>query len=399
MPDCKHLTSSNSCKVASSLIGLPVTVTPRTCLACTTRTDNPQSLNVVTCSIAHQVAPSPELLQKLARLHQATTFNKPGKCLKIILKGIGIDGGEACKCDSYAKQMDLWGTAGCVENRGKIIDHLRTQYVSWSNMVRVGLAGYFTIGQLVDASIERSKVIKKYDTKAKSNTKPFQKVFVINLPFKKDRLDRIGKCMPKSLGSYQVWPAIHGDSITPPRNWHSGNGAWGCYRSHMQILEHCMANGIESYLVLEDDAIFSNDFCKVLSDTMRDIPDDWCQLYLGGQLLHELKNPPKKVTQSVYVPYNVNRTHCFALHQRGYQRVYDHLFELPFHRHDHIDHRLGRLHETGAFPVYCSRRWIVGQNAGPSNISGRVTEEPVFWQHPEDVVGQVAACSCKKVKL
>ena len=397
MGNCPNLTGSNSCKVASSLAGTPVTVTPRTCVACTTKTDRPQALNVVTCSIAHQVAPSAGLLGTLARLHRETTFNKPGTCLRNILKRIGIDSQETCGCEWYAKQMDLWGTAGCVDHRDEIIEHLNTQYVSLSNMVRVGLAGYFTTGRLVDECIKHSKEIKKADTKPKKKaSKPFEKVFVINLPFKKDRLERMS--IPKSLSNYEVWPAVHGDLIKPPKNWHSGNGAWGCYRSHMQILEYCMAKGIESYLVLEDDAIFSNDFCEVLADTMDQLPNDWCQLYLGGQLLHEIKNPPKRINESVYRPYNVNRTHCFALHQRGYQRVYDHLFELPFHRHDHIDHRLGRLHETGTFPVYCSRRWIVGQNDGPSNISGRMTEEPVFWQHPEDVSGQVAACSCKRAK-
>lgn len=145
-----------------------------------------------------------------------------------------------------------------------------------------------------------------------------------------------------------------------------------------------MANGVESFLVLEDDAIFSEDFCEVLAETMKRLPDDWCQLYLGGQLLYEIRHPPKRINEFVYKPYNVNRTHCFALHQRGYQRVYDHLFELPFHQGDQIDHRLGRLHETGIFPVYCSRRWIVGQNDGPSDINS-YTKKPVFWNHPEDV--------------
>jgi hypothetical protein len=386
MANCSNL-NNNSCKVASSLAGSTVTVTPRTCLACTTKTDSPRSLNVVTCSIAYQVAPSPGLLETLAKLHRETTFNKPGTCLKNILKRIGVVSDETCQCDAFANEMDVWGTAGCVERRSEIVSHLNNQYISWLIMLRVALAGYFTTRQLVDECIKQSKVIQKAKTKKKqkiSDFKPFEKVFIINLPFKKDRLERIVKLIPQSISSYEVWPAIHGDSVKPPKSWHAPRGAWGCYRSHMQILEHCMANGIESYLVLEDDAIFSEDFCEVLAETMKLLPDDWCQLYLGGQLLHERKHPPNKINEFVYSPYNVNRTHCFALHQRGYQRVYDHLFELPFHQGDQIDHRLGRLHETGAFPVYCSRRWIVGQNDGTSDIN-TTNEKPIFWDHPEDV--------------
>lgn len=211
----------------------------------------------------------------------------------------------------------------------------------------------------------------------------FEKVFVINLPFKTDRLESLLPKIPKSIRNFEIWPAVHGDTVRPPKNWHAGNGAWGCYRSHMQILEHCMQHKIESYLVLEDDAIFSDEFEPLLADTMLHIPDDWQQLYLGGHLMHEIQNPPRKINEYIYMPFNVDRTHCFAAHSRGYATMYDHLFSLPFARGDHIDHRLGRLHETGKFAVYCPRRWIVGQNAGPSNI-GVYMDEPVFWSNPEN---------------
>lgn len=218
--------------------------------------------------------------------------------------------------------------------------------------------------------------------------KPFERIFVINLPFKTDRLERLKALMPAILSDFEVWPAVHGDKILHPDNWTAGNGAWGCYRSHMQILEHCMQHGIESYLVLEDDALFADDFCEILSETIKQLPSDWCQLYLGGQLLKERKNPPKRINEFVYVPFNVNRTHCFALHSRGYQAIYKHLFQLPFFNKEHIDHHLGRLHETGKFPVYCTRRWIVGQNDGPSNIGPKPLKVPHFWNHAEKCAGK-----------
>lgn len=211
----------------------------------------------------------------------------------------------------------------------------------------------------------------------------FEKVFIINLKFKKDRLDRLIPLIPTSLLNFEIWPAVHGDTVTPPSNWHSGNGAWGCYRSHMQILEHCISEKIESYIVIEDDSLFVDEFDEQIPNIINNLPPDWCQLYLGGQLLYEIKHPPKRINEYVYMPYNVNRTHCFAIHSRGYKRIYDHLFSLPFHNGDHIDHRLGRLHETGKFPVYCSNKWLVGQNDGPSNISGKTSQSSQFWHHPE----------------
>lgn len=150
----------------------------------------------------------------------------------------------------------------------------------------------------------------------------------------------------------------------------------------MQILEHCHNNRITSYLVFEDDAIFADDFEERYERFCESLPNDWQMIYLGGQLLHEVNNPPRRVNDHVYIPYNVNRTHCFGVSIRGYDDLYRHLFNLPFAKSEHIDHHVGRLHETGVFRVYVPPRWIVGQDSGSSNISGR-TNPATYWPHPE----------------
>ncbi|WP_397568537.1 glycosyltransferase family 25 protein [Schlesneria sp. T3-172] len=210
----------------------------------------------------------------------------------------------------------------------------------------------------------------------------FDRAFVINLPFKTDRLHAFQARYPSCLPKAEVWHALHGDSVTPPDWWTAGNGAWGCYRSHLQILEHCYNAGIESYIVFEDDAIFRPDFDERLPRVLAELPCDWQQLYLGGQLLHEAAHPPGKVTESVFVPFNVNRTHAFAVHRRGYELLYRHLHQIPFAPHEHIDHHLGRLHESGRLKVYCPSRWLVGQDSGPSNISGN-NNAATYFTDPE----------------
>lgn len=210
----------------------------------------------------------------------------------------------------------------------------------------------------------------------------FQRAFVINLPFKSERLSIFQGNAPSCLGRIEVWPAIHGDSVRHPDWWTAGPGAWGCYRSHLQILEHCYQHDIDNYIVFEDDAIFRPDFERQLQSFLRDLPQDWEQIYLGGQLYHESKHPPRKVTDQVYVPYNVNRTHGFAVHRRGYEKLYKHLNSVPFAQEEHIDHHLGRLHESGRLKIYCPARWLVGQDGGPSNISGN-NNGATFWTDPE----------------
>lgn len=217
----------------------------------------------------------------------------------------------------------------------------------------------------------------------------FSKAFVINLPFKADRLEQFQKSVPKCFGEVQVWPAVHGDSIQHPDWWQAGAGAWGCYRSHMQILEHCYQQGYDSYVVFEDDAIFRENAEELATQFMSSVPQGWDMLYLGGQLLHETQNPPKLHSEGVYVPYNVNRTHCFAVSKSGYPKVYKHLCG-QFSDREHIDHHLGRLHESGTARIYIPGKWIVGQDSGRSNISGNYNAA-TYWVDPEHLAENAQA--------
>jgi len=59
--------------------------------------------------------------------------------------------------------------------------------------------------------------------------KHFEKTFVINLPFKRDRLSKFLAKMPESIGPIEVWQAVHGDTVRAPAWWTAGNGAWCCF--------------------------------------------------------------------------------------------------------------------------------------------------------------------------
>lgn len=213
----------------------------------------------------------------------------------------------------------------------------------------------------------------------------FEKTFVINLPLKRERLALFMNSVPQCLGAVTVWNAVHGDIVQHPAWWTAGKGAWGCYRSHLGILEHCYNTGVESYVVFEDDAIFRPEFDTSLGVFKECLPEDWEQVYLGGQLLDESNHPPKRVNEGCYIPYNVNRTHGFAVHRRGYEKLYRHLHTTPFNSGHHIDHHLGRLHESGGLRVYVPSKWLVGQDGGPSSISDNVNAAN-FWVDPENVV-------------
>jgi len=84
-----------------------------------------------------------------------------------------------------------------------------------------------------------------------------ERCFLMNLDRRDDRLREWMQQLP------QPWPfpnverfaAIDGRKLSTPEQWRAGNGAWGCYRSHLLILEKCLLEGIDSYVVFEDDAV------------------------------------------------------------------------------------------------------------------------------------------------
>jgi len=45
----------------------------------------------------------------------------------------------------------------------------------------------------------------------------------------------------------------------------------------------------------------------------------------------------------------------------------------------HIDHQLELAHQRADWPVYCPAKWICGQRAGTSNVSGK-TLAAMTWQ-------------------
>lgn len=211
----------------------------------------------------------------------------------------------------------------------------------------------------------------------------FDRVYVINLARRRDRWTRFMQRLPRDwpFKTPERFNAIDGQLCPPPPWWKQGAGAWGCYRSHLAILERCLNEAVRSVLILEDDAVFCDGFSERVAEVLRELPSDWGMLYLGGQHLKTETHPPEKLTAHVYRAYNINRTHAYAVRGGEHMRVvYQHLCKRDWNPRHHIDHHYGLLHESRAINVYCPDQWLVGQADGFSNIYGR--HVPLrFWAH------------------
>ena len=202
----------------------------------------------------------------------------------------------------------------------------------------------------------------------------FERAFVINLARRKDRWEQFVSSLPST------WPfefperfsALDGHAISSPASWNSGGGAWGCYRSHLAILEKCLSEKIGSVLILEDDAICGEGFADQAEQFISHLPEDWNFIYFGGQHIRTGHGIPHRVNDFVFRPFNVNRCHAYALKgtpqiRKIYYRLLNYETWRSMH---HIDHQLGELHSEMVPGLYVPHRWLIHQREGQSDISG-----------------------------
>lgn len=211
----------------------------------------------------------------------------------------------------------------------------------------------------------------------------FQKVYCVNLDRRTDRWQEFCNNLPKDwpFAIPERWQAIDGKLCKSPPWWFQGNPAWGCYKSHLNIVEHCLNNGINSVLILEDDALFCDNFSEIVEDYINNLPENWGQIYFGANHLQRGAGVPIKFNDYWYRPYNVNSTHCYALQMPFMQKMYIHLNRVQdWPRGNHVDHHYGVLHKKRVDPVYTSAECLVGQSTGKSDISGKTWEQKLWWK-------------------
>lgn len=210
----------------------------------------------------------------------------------------------------------------------------------------------------------------------------FDRVYVINLSRREERWNEFFQRIPKNWPFHfpERYKAIDGALATPPDWWKEGNGAWGCYKTHVRIMEDCLNNDFSSVLILEDDAVFVEDFQEKAKLFLDHLPDDWEMIYLGGQHIQENIRLPRKVNEWVFRPYNVNRCHCYGFRNRfAIEKAYRHLHDYSgWNVPHHVDHYLGELHKRMESGLYSPREWLVGQAAGQSDICNSDLKERIY---------------------
>jgi len=220
----------------------------------------------------------------------------------------------------------------------------------------------------------------------KTLTDWFDRVYIINCTHRPDRLEAI-EANIKATGvadcsNVLVYQGIRGVLAPPPKYWGASEGAWGCFQSHRRLIEDILNEdnpSLDSILILEDDACFSEDALKRVNEFMQNVPDDWDQLYLGGQ---HTSNPKATTNEGVLKVSSTSRLHAYALRKKAFKKFYTHINEAPdfIDAFDHhIDHQVEIAHKDGLWSAYCPESWIVGQAAGKSDIMQEESQATRMW--------------------
>lgn len=201
----------------------------------------------------------------------------------------------------------------------------------------------------------------------------FDAILCINLDRRQDRMREFcarwdEQRLPDLLGRVpERFAAIDGQKCAAPTWWKQGGGAWGCYRSHLAVIEMALNAGWQSVLIFEDDAVpVHSNTAERIRAYMESLPTDWGMAYLGGQ--HLDKSTLMRVNDQVIKPVNVNRTHAYALRMPFMLTAYKYLCGQ---HNQHIDFQYGNLCAQRVHPVYAPVDWIFGQAAGKSDIARR----------------------------
>tara|TARA_B100000902_G_scaffold230614_1_gene218802 strand:- start:528 stop:1253 length:726 start_codon:yes stop_codon:yes gene_type:complete len=133
--------------------------------------------------------------------------------------------------------------------------------------------------------------------------------FVINLERRPDRLKNfLRKYVHNDFIDLYLKKAVEGEKPNISVVKRLQTGEYGCFLSHYEIWKYIKTNSIPYCCVYEDDVNFSNDYNTKLHKLLKELPDDFNILYLGGRfnVNHKSKRVSKVTQNIVKHSYNVS---------------------------------------------------------------------------------------------
>jgi hypothetical protein len=216
----------------------------------------------------------------------------------------------------------------------------------------------------------------------------FGRALVITLPGDEERVKGFeARASASGVTGVTRFGGVEGLVLRPPQWWASVSsaGEWGRYQSHLgaiaqAIMENEITGEAKPLLIMEDDAVFADDFAERFELAMSELPEAWDFFYLGGS--HSLlRQRPQKIEGSSEVirTWGVNHHHAYAVRAESLVRLYRHLNRygdlLADKNRLSFSRQVASLHCQAGVNIYSSRLPLIGQASGNSLTEGRFHEE------------------------
>ena len=216
----------------------------------------------------------------------------------------------------------------------------------------------------------------------------FQLKVCINLDRRPERWQRMQRAFAEhDICDVRRFSAVDGNAVPLPHNWIHTPGAYGCLRSHFQVVRSARDAGASSVLIFEDDAVFDPQFKEKFASFVDEVPADWDMLYFGA--LH--KDQPIKVSEHVGRITKANSTFAYAVRNT----VFDEFIELNSRAEDVLDMNSYRLQER--FNCYCFMPNLVWVESEYSDVQNRLEHHwylekslVIFGSHVDRLLSQTA---------
>jgi len=166
----------------------------------------------------------------------------------------------------------------------------------------------------------------------------------INLNRRPERWEQMKlKFERHGIGPVSRFPALDGDELEIPSHWRHTTGAYGCLRSHVEVVREARRLGLSSVFIFEDDVVFDEHLQEKFRASIQQLPPDWDMLFFGA--LH--KDEPVKVSDGIVRISEANSTYAYALRDT----VFDAFIELNLKAETVLDNNNLVLQRN--FNCYC----------------------------------------------
>lgn len=220
---------------------------------------------------------------------------------------------------------------------------------------------------------------------------PFEKIYLINLKRRPDRLEAFMDSYKKTdlkKNPLIKFSAIDGSSLnmsTIPitelaqlemkqlqttgfrhKHYQLTKGAIGCYLSHLKIWEHAYLNKYNSVLVFEDDARPPPNTLQTIRKVYDSFPKDW-DIILFGIHCHECDEHKqfRKVKRFILL-------HTYMISYKGIEKILN--FKSLFPISQQLDAYLSEM--SGELNIYATKHNIVNQSNSRTDIQAPILKNP-----------------------